>query len=118
VNALKGGTAEFVNLKAQPRYRNKEELSMSWEMESITHPVARKDYRCQAAEWIDRVGLREEDYDPADLESINKAREEGWKILKGTAYIKVRGKWDGEFCTFRARPELNDICQEYDIYSD
>lgn len=89
---------------------------MTWEMGTTTTQTARKDYHCQASDWILNAGLSERDYDPVDWAELEKAKSEGWKILKGTEYIKMQGKWDGEFSTFRARPELNAICQKYDLY--
>ena len=55
-------------------------------MESTFNPVARKDYYCNASDWICNSFLCDEDYDPEDLVTIEKAREENWKILKGTKY--------------------------------
>ena len=87
-------------------------------MESTFNPVARKDYYCNASDWICNSFLCDEDYDPEDLVTIEKAREENWKILKGTKYVKVIGKWNGEFQTFRGRPELDAICHKYDLYQE
>ena len=89
-----------------------------WEIETVTTPVARKDYHCEASDWICNASYPDEDYDPEDLETINKARNESWKILKGQKYLKVSGKFEGEFCTFRARIDLEEVCKKYDLYPD
>jgi len=90
---------------------------MGWEMETRTDPVARKDYHCQASDWICESGRDESEYEVKDWATIKKAKSEDWKILKGTKYVKVSGKYDGDFATFRAREDLEDICQRYEIYS-
>lgn len=91
---------------------------MSWEMETITHPKARKEYHCQASDWICNAGWSDEDYEPEDLKIINNARDENWKILKGTEYLKVSGKWEGDFSVFRARKDLDIICNKYELYDE
>jgi len=92
---------------------------MSWEMMTVTHPVAQKDYHCEASDWIDKTkGWDEREYEEDDLPVIRKALSEGKKILKGTRYIKITGKWDGEFETFRAREDLDDICNKYGLYPE
>ena len=91
---------------------------MSWEFSVETQPMARQDYCCDGMEWSSNVGFGDDEYEPQDLEAINIARSEGSKILKGQRYIKVVGKWEGEFCTFRCRPEINVICQKYELYPE
>ena len=91
---------------------------MSWEMEKETTQIARKEYHCNASDWIDNAGLEEGDYQPLDWARIQAAKSEGFKILKGSEYIKISGKWDGEFSVFRARPELEKICVDYGLYSE
>ena len=87
-----------------------------WDFSGETQPTARKDYHCDASEWLSNFD--DSDFDAQDLAIINLARSENNKILKGTKYIKVTGKYEGDFCTFRAKPELNAICIKYDIYDD
>lgn len=91
---------------------------MDWDFCTESKQVARKDYQCDAMDWICNIGYGENEYDPEDWAAIEKARSEGCKILKGQIYVKVSGKWDGEMSVFRARPEINDICRKYEIYSD
>ena len=91
---------------------------MSWQFSVETQPVARKDYCCEGMEWICAVGLGDDEYDPDDLAVIEVARSEGSKILRGQRYRKVTGKWEGEFCTVRCRPEINAICQDYGLYNE
>ena len=91
---------------------------MSWNPEIVTEPTARKEYLCRAFEWLDCMGVHPDDVEPEEWALIEKARKDGGKILPGMKYIKVTGKWDGEWSTFRARPELNAICHKYDIYQE
>lgn len=91
---------------------------MAWDFFTTTTQIAGKDYPCQAADWLLNSGYGQQDYEPADWALIEKAKAEDWKILKGTEYIKTQGKWDGDFSTFRARPELDAICKKYDLYAE
>ncbi len=92
---------------------------MSWKFAKVLTPIARKQYHCDASEWIaNTIGWDEDEYDDADISIIRKAGHEHCKILKGTRYLKVSGIWEGEFTTFRAREDLNAICLKYDLYSE
>ena len=81
-------------------------------------PVARKEYRCQACDWIREDEITGEYYTYAELRKIVKARQEGWRIKKGEKYIKQILNNGGELYTYRARPEIHDICLKYDIFCD
>lgn len=90
-----------------------------WEIEASGYPVARKDYDCQAVDWIDNtIGFNKEEFTPEEWEKIELARNKGFKILKGEKYLKVSGKYDGEFSVFRAIPDLDEICKKYDLYHE
>lgn len=92
---------------------------MSWEIATVTNPIARKDYHCKASDWIDdTIGWDAEEYDEEDRVILRNAIQENCKILKGTKYINVSGKWEGEFETFRARQDLDAICIKYGLYPD
>lgn len=87
-----------------------------WELEKTTYPIAKKNYHCEASDWVDNGCL--DDISKADMATIKKAKEEGFKILLGTKYLKTTGKWDGEFSIYRCRIDLHDICIKYGIYPD
>ena len=89
-----------------------------WEIETVTYPKARKEYHCQASDCINQCGLCERDFEPKDWLTIKAAEKENYKILKGTKYVKISGKWEGEFSVFRARLDLNDICNKEQLYPD
>ena len=84
---------------------------------SITHPIATKDYDCDACVWLDNGGLPEA-MNFTEAKQWIRAKHDGFKIKKGQKYIKVAQIYSGDFCTFRARPEIDAICRKYDIYED
>ena len=89
-----------------------------WEVETCTNPVAKKDYHCQASDWIDNVSLQDDELGEEDLKTIRLAKDENNRILKGTKYVKITGKWEGEWSVFRAREDLDDICTRHEIYEE
>lgn len=89
---------------------------MTWDFCEQSEPTARKDYRCDAWHWIANSDFSEEDYEPEDWQIIENARKEGFKILKGTQYIKNKGIWEGEWSVSRARKDLDVICRKYGLY--
>jgi len=90
---------------------------MTWNFESTNLQIARKDYECDACVWvnnslcdfIDELSFTEK-------RELVKARRQKCKILKGDAYSKTKGMWEGEFSVFRAIPTINQICHDHDIY--
>lgn len=92
---------------------------MSWSLCRVRTQVARKDYRCDAADCIgDKLGWDEREYEEEDRPAIHRAKEEGFKILKGSRYVKVDGVWEGEWSVFRAREDLDAICHKYEMYRE
>lgn len=89
-----------------------------WGLAETTFPVAKKDYPCGAWEWICNSGLDDLDYDTEDLKVINNAKKESCMIKKGETYLKTSGTFDGEFSVFRARIDLNKICEKHKLYPD
>jgi len=90
---------------------------MTWDCYTNTEPVARKEYRCDAADCIHRV-ICFEDLEGDEIPVYQKAKAEGFKILKGTKYLKTSGFWEGEPSVFRARPDLDEICLKYSLYDE
>lgn len=88
---------------------------MIWDFAVSTTSVARKDYCCDAAEWIENAigyyALSDE-----QLAIYEAAKLEGFRILKGTRYSRTQGFFDGEFCVFRARLDLDQICRDLGVY--
>ena len=92
---------------------------MSWKFFTRTEPIAKKEYDCDAWLWLRNCDYTEFDQLTfSDRKAIVRAKRNGFKIQPGDKYIKVEGLWEGDFVTFRAIPELDAICHEYDVYED
>jgi len=81
-------------------------------------PVARKEYDCEASDWLLNSNMGEEDMTPEEWQTIKNAEAERFKILPGRLHVSQAGIYEGEFYTFRARIDINDICLKYDIYEE
>jgi hypothetical protein len=90
---------------------------MGWDVATNTEPVARRDYRCDASEWINNTCDRD-DLNDEEKGAYDEAKADSFKILKGMRYLKTSGFFEGEASVFRARPEMDSICRKYNIYSD
>lgn len=90
---------------------------MSWDFCEVTTQAARKDYRCEASDWV-LEQVNEGLFTFAEMRLIVKAKREKWRIKKGQKYIKCQGKYMGEFNVFRARPELDELCRKYELYQE
>ena len=89
---------------------------MSWKFTNTTTHKAKKEYHCNASDWIINGSMDERDFEPVDWQVIQKAQVDKWKILPGTRYIKTVGIWEGSWQIFRAREDLDAICHKYDLY--
>lgn len=82
--------------------------------------IARKQYTCNAcewiSEWIEGPGLWDYEFTCAELREIVKARRNAWCIMPGQEYIREVGIHDGELIVWRGLPAINAICRKYDIY--
>lgn len=79
-------------------------------------PVARKKHRCMASEFILNYGINGFGYSFSELRSIAKARKNGYKIVKGQKYIRQNNICDNALYTFKAIPEMHEICLKYEHY--
>ena len=91
---------------------------MSWDFYKKTTPTASKKYPCDASIWFINSGLDDSELEPSDLEIVNRVRGDKYMIQPGEKYIKQVGKWEGDFSTFRANPDIDRICHKYDLYAD
>lgn len=85
-----------------------------------TKPIARKKYVCEACIWFEGYVLNGFFEIPIKLSEAKlwiKAERENYAILPGTQYIKQRQIVDGDFFTFRARPEIDALCRKYELYN-
>ena len=90
---------------------------MGWDFQKNTIQRARKEYRCDAMEFIDNM-MSLEEFTEDEQALILKAKSERCKITKGSIYVKTSGKWEGDFTVFRARLEIDTICLKYDLYAE
>lgn len=83
-------------------------------------PKAQKDYNCDASAFLDGSGLLRNSgyFSFAEMREIAKAKKQNFKIKKGNYYINQRLKYDGDLITFRAIPEIHNICIKHDLYRE
>ena len=93
---------------------------MSTQIGPTTYPKARKAYRCMASDWIVNGDLSEIfrccTWD--EKKDIIRARRNNWMIQPGQKYLRQAMVWEGRMGTFKAIPEMHDICIEYDLYEE
>lgn len=89
---------------------------MSWTLYEITEPIAKKRYRCEAT-WRYLSNFTEFDVDEKDRKIFNFLIDNQY-IEKGEKYRKIKGIFDGKFCTFRAKIQSDDLCHKYDWYDE
>jgi hypothetical protein len=87
------------------------------EVLSESNPVARKNHDCMACDFILSTGISGFGYSFSELRAIVKAKRYGYKITKGQKYIRQNNIFDGEIYTFKAIPEIHDICLNHDLYA-
>lgn len=87
---------------------------------TLSKPIARKQYNCDACRFILEAWCK------ADIETLTEdeqiayqlAKSHNFKILPGERYIKQPQIYDGRFTTFRGIPNMNAICHKYKLYLD
>ena len=77
---------------------------------------AKKDYICNACEWLFETELI--DFTIAEYRAMVRAKRNGYMIKKGERYLRQVNVCGGDFMVFKAIPEIDEICQKYDIYQD
>jgi len=83
-----------------------------------SNPTARKDYFCDACEYILNNGINGLGWTISELRIIVKAKRKGYKIIKGEKYIHQVGIYNGDFGVFKAIPEIHELCLKYDLYDN
>lgn len=80
-------------------------------------PKAKKEYVCNAFEWLDnQVYFITDEMTSEEKRIYEEVSKRKGKIQKGERYIKQIGIYEGEFSTFRAIPEIHEICLKYNLY--
>ena len=87
---------------------------------SQSTPIARKEHLCNAS-WFfcdyDINIIRGAKYSFSEWRAIIKARNNNWKIQKGQKYLNQRNVQEGQIYTFKAIPEIHDLCVKHDLYN-
>ena len=79
---------------------------------------ARKSHNCNACHFLFEADYRRIGATIAEYRAIAKALADKGKILPGEAYEEVFCEFDGEVFTYRHKPEIDQICKKYDLYSN
>ncbi len=83
---------------------------------SESTPTARKPHDCMASEFILAHGVNGNGYSFSELRVVAKAKKNKFKIVKGQKYIRQNNTFEGELYTFKAIPEMHQICIDHDLY--
>lgn len=82
-----------------------------------TLPHARKSYPCDACAAFCRSGLGDDDLTFDDLLIVQAARADRWRILPNRQYVKLIYRDDG-LQTYRARPDMDDLCHRLELFDE
>lgn len=78
---------------------------------------ARKDHECMACVFIIESGILDErELSFSEFRSVVKAKRDALKIKKGQYYLSQTVRFEGELRSFKARPDIHDICIKHDLY--
>ena len=77
--------------------------------------TARKIYKCDATAWLRACGLARCDLDPDQHRALDAADADKGCILRGQKYRYQRGVFEGRMCTWRARLDVQKVCQSHGL---
>lgn len=80
--------------------------------------TAVKYYECDTYPLWDRCGFDQTDVSAADWQIVQAAMAKDWRIEPGDKYRKVIYVDGGEFVTYRAWIEMDDLCQRLDLFDE
>lgn len=80
--------------------------------------TARKFYACDASEFWRSYGLPSEELTAEERLVLEGAGADKWKIRPGQRYRCVVFRDGRELVTYRARLDMDALCQRYDLYDD
>jgi len=86
------------------------------EVLSESKPVANKEHNCDACDHLLHYGYNGTGLTMKELRSVAVAKRNNWKIAKGQQYIRQNNKFEGELYTFKAIPEIHEICLRLNFY--
>jgi len=82
-----------------------------------TIQTARRDYPCDACFAFSNSNYGEIDVDKDDWKTVITAENDKYKIKRGSKYRKIVYV-DGDIWTYRARIDMDNICQKYELFND
>jgi len=90
---------------------------------SIIHqstPKARKIYNCDACNFLfNEEDVRQLGLTFTEYRAVIKARKCGYRIMKGQTYIRqFNADTSGNSWTYRAIPEIHNICVRLELYGE
>lgn len=90
---------------------------------SIIHeskPIARKNYSCDACIFLFDLNIPKElGLSFSEYRAVVKAKQNGYKILKGERYIRQFNTDNcGNTWTFRGIPEITKICHKHNLFDE
>lgn len=77
--------------------------------------TARRDYICDACRIFSNSNYEENDLSPEDWQTVIAAKNDKDRIKRGSKYRKTVYVDDG-FCTYRARIDMDNILQKYELF--
>jgi hypothetical protein len=81
--------------------------------------TAKKRHHCDASEQWRRAGFTIADCETDEQRLMVAAAEvDNWRILPGQAYRRVIGIHEGGLSTYRARPGMDAVCSDLDIWDE
>lgn len=85
-----------------------------------SRPKARLAHQCMAYEYLENSDLSDIIYEMtyAEKRAVVRAKLNGGLILPGQVYVRIFMDLDGYLETYKAIPEIHDICQKYSLFED
>lgn len=81
--------------------------------------TARKEHFCDACEAFNRAGYGLNEFDDAnEVETIKNCEKDGYKINPKTKYRRLVYNDSGDLVVFKARLDMDSICQKYGFYEE
>jgi hypothetical protein len=83
-----------------------------------TTQAVRKHYKCNACDLFCWSGYGQRDVSADDWLIVQGAEADGWKIKPGTQYRKVVYRDGRDLVTYRARLDMDSLCQRNDLFGE
>ena len=79
---------------------------------------ARKSHYCMASVFVTEDPRDYEDFTKDEKRVVDRARENDFIIIIGDDYFTQFIRYGNSVYTFKAIPEMHEICIKYDLYPD